>query len=123
VDALNLDGKAVIAADITGDFGSHLAGQQLSGNGKLLSGSARKVRAFFRDTTARNRISILYNRSDLENTFDANAQVFHVRAYVAVPAMVIPQCRAVLAASLPIATPCSFWEGSIENHTPKEGTS
>jgi hypothetical protein len=123
VDALNLDGRTVIAADITGDFGSHLEGQQLGGHGKLVSAPARKVRSFFRDTTARNRNSILYNSSDMENALDANAQAFHVSSHVAMPAMVIPQCGAVLAASLPLQTPCSSWEWSIENHTPKEGTS
>ena len=123
MDALNLDGRAVIAADITGDFGSHLARQQLGGHGKLLSAPARKVRFRFRNTSARNRISILYNSSGLENALDASPQALHVGAHVAMPAMVIPQCGAALAAYLPLQTPCSSWEWSIENHTPKEGTS
>ena len=123
MDALNLDGRAVIAADITGDFGSHLARQQLGGHGKLLSAPARKVRFRFRNTSARNRISILYNSSDLENALGANAQAFHVSAHVALPAMVPPQCGAVLTASLPLQAPRSFWEWSIENRTRKEGTS
>ena len=123
MDALNLDGRAVIAADITGDFGSHLARQRLGGHGKLLSAPAGKVRVFFRDTSARRSNFNLNNSSDLENALDVNAQAFHVSAHVALPAMVIPQFGAVMATSLPLQTPCSFWEWSIENHTPKEGTS
>ena len=126
MDALNLDGRAVIAAEIAGDFGNHLAGQQSGGHGttsKLLNAPAGKVRSFFRDTTARNSNFDLYNSSDRQNALDPDAQAFYVSAQVAVSAVAIPRCGAGLAASLPLQTPCSFWEWSIENPTRKEGTS
>ena len=126
MDALNLDGGVVIAADIAGGFGSHLAGQQLDGHGttpKPLNAASRKARFFLRDTTGRKSNFDPHNSSDPENALDADAQAFYVSAHVAMSAMAIPRCGAALAASLPLQTPCSFWEWSIENHTRKEGTS